>query len=87
MANIGTVYLVEVINYICLNDKDNLLISNLDKGVYARISEKYNININTFKSNISKATNNMNNYNYSSKIRLTTKAVIKNFVYDYHFKK
>lgn len=58
-ANIGTIFIIDIIEYICNNDNYIELLKNLEKNVYTRIAEKYDMNINTLKSDIAKATNKM----------------------------
>lgn len=80
-SNKGTIYLIEVIE-VAYNSKNYLnLLSNLNKNIYPKISEKYNINLKTLESNITKATNNMNKFRqtyYTTPIKekINTKAVI-----------
>lgn len=57
------------------------MLSNLSKNVYSKLAKKYNVNIETLESNITKATDNMNKFRqayYSTKIKdkITTKTVI-----------
>lgn len=57
------------------------LLSNLSENIYFKIAKKYNVNLGTLESNITKATDNMNKFRqayYSTKIKdkITTKTVI-----------
>ena len=53
----GTRYIVEAIEMIYNSDNEDFLIGSIEKNVYSKIAEKYNRNPLTVKSNITKATN------------------------------
>lgn len=57
-------------------------MSNLEKNVYTKIAKKYNSSIKTVKSNIAKATNNMDKARTFQKRTLTLpKLTTKNVIY------
>lgn len=60
IGNIGTLYLVDVIEVVITSENQFQLLLNLEKNVYNKIAEKYNQNPKTVKSDIIKATNKMN---------------------------
>lgn len=78
MSNKGTICLIECIELICRSDNYMEVISNLEKNVYRKISEKYRIKLSTLKSLIEKATNNANILTGGD---LTPKSVIIQVVY------
>lgn len=76
IGNLGTIYLIEIILY--LSGKDNYLqyMKNLERSTYSVIAKKFNVNLETFKSNIRKASANANSSeNKSVSINLTPKTV------------
>ena len=88
-ANVGTIYLLDAIETICMSDDYIALLVNLEKNVYKQIAKRYNVNEKTLKSDIYKATNKMNeikdfkNASKKEKInetKLTPKIVINNIV-------
>ena len=89
MANIGTIYILDAIEIICMSDDYIALLVNLERNVYRQIAKRYNVNEKTLKSDIYKATNKMNvikdlkNTSKKDKIKkskLTPKIVINNIV-------
>ena len=87
MANIGTIYILDAIEIICMSDDYIALLVNLGRNVYRQIAKRYNVNEKTLKSDIYKATNKMNeikdlkNTSKKDKIKkskLTPKIVINN---------
>lgn len=54
--HLGTAYLSDIIYYIYISNQNNLCI-NLERDIYIIISNHYNKNIQTIKSDIIKATN------------------------------
>lgn len=84
-ANIGTILIVDIVEYICNNDNYIELLKNLEKNVYIHIAEKYNMNIKTLKSDIAKATNKMHEtrclkFPEEEKSKKTTKTIINSIV-------
>lgn len=88
-ANIGTIYLLDAIEIICMSEDYMNLLVNLEKNVYKQIAKRYNVNEKTLKSDIYKATNKMNeiksykNVNEKNKeivSKQTPKIVINNIV-------
>ena len=84
--HIGTRYIIEAIEIIYNSDDSNSLIRSIEKNVYSKIAKKYNKNPLTIKSNITKATNyvddmnmiknrNIKGNNYLQE-KLTAKAII-----------
>ena len=89
MANIGTIYILDAIEIICMSDDYIALLVNLERNVYRQIAKRYNVNEKTLKSDIYKATNKINeikdlkNTSKKDKIKkskLTPKIVINNIV-------
>ena len=82
----GTRYIVEAIEMIYNSENKDYLISSIEKNVYYKIAEKYNRNPLTVKSNITKATNYVDNITLMKNLRskdkyyfrekLTAKAVV-----------
>lgn len=58
-ANIGSLYLLDVIEFICKSDNYIQTLLNLEKNVYIHIAKIYNKNVKTLKSDIAKATKKM----------------------------
>lgn len=56
MGSLGTIYLIEIILY--LNSQKNYLeyMKNLEKSTYTIIAQKFNVNLETLKSSIRKAS-------------------------------
>lgn len=84
-ANVGSLYLLDVIEFICKSDDYIKLLLSLEKNVYTHIAKKYNKNIKTLKSDIAKATKKMSEtreIKYPNEINdnLTTKSVISSIV-------
>lgn len=84
-ANIGTIYLIDVIEIICQHKNTMELISNLEKNVYTYIAQKYDKNEKTIKSDIIKATNKAHEtrclkYNNKLILKNTTKMIINEIV-------
>lgn len=74
ISNVGVIYLIDIIEILYYKQKNsNFLIINLEKDIYNLLIKKYNTNIHTIKSNIIKATCNMNNYQYLNNSSLTIK--------------
>lgn len=83
ISNIGTIYLIDAIEFICNQTNYINVMSNLENNVYTIIAKKNNTNIMTLKSNIIKATNNMYNIRCSEDkknkhLKITPKMVICN---------
>lgn len=84
-SNIGTIYLTDVIEFICRSNNSIELLSNLEKKVYVYIAQKYDKNQKTIKSDIVKATNKAHEvrclkYNNKSLTKNTAKTVINQIV-------
>lgn len=80
-ANIGTIFIIDVIEFICKSDDYIEMLMNLEKNVYIPIAKKYNMNLKTFKSDIAKATNKMHETRYlkypnEEKSKKTAKTII-----------
>ena len=61
--HIGTRYIVEAIEMIHDSKDPNYLMSSIEKNVYYELAKKYNRNPLTVKSNITKATNYVDDMN------------------------
>lgn len=76
IGNIGTIYLIEIILYLS-SKKDYLqYIKNLEKTTYTVMAKKLNVNLETLKSNIRKASATANSSEKKNvSINLTPKNV------------
>lgn len=86
LSNIGTLYLIDCILLIYESDDYLRMISNLNKNVYKIIAKRYNANLSTFKSNISKATDSMLKKMYLRKpsarnMKISPKVIISEVLY------
>lgn len=70
MGNLGTIYLIEVIMY--LSSKENYLeyMRNLEKSTYTVIAQKLNVNLETLKSSIRKASATANNISNNKEVNM-----------------
>lgn len=80
-SNKGTTYMIDAIEFVYNSNNYMELLSNMSENVYSKIAKKYNVNLGTLESNITKATDNMNKFrqaHYSTKIKdkITSKTVI-----------
>lgn len=76
IGSLGTLYLIEIITY--LSSKKNYLeyMKSLEKTTYSVIAKKFNVNIETLKSNIRKASATANeSENKKTNMYLTPKTV------------
>lgn len=80
---------MDAIEIISKSEEYMKLLKNLEKNVYKQIAKKYDKNEKTLKSDIIKATNNMNEIKFSKnmnnknryiKLKQTPKMVISNIV-------
>lgn len=73
--------MIDAIEFVYNSNNYMELLSNMSENVYSKIAKKYNVNLGTLESNITKATDNMNKFrqaHYSTKIKdkITSKTVI-----------
>lgn len=76
MGSLGTIYLIEIILY--LNSQKNYLeyMKNLEKSTYTIIAQQFNVNLETLKSSIRKASAAANSSEFKSiNMVLTPKSV------------
>lgn len=84
-ANIGTIYLLDIIEMVCQKENVLELLSDVEKNLYSFISKKYNKNIKTVKSNIVTATNKAHTIRclkYDNKISKNTAKTVINLIVD-----
>lgn len=73
--------MIDAIEFVYNSNNYMELLSNVSENIYFKIAKKYNVNLGTLESNITKATDNMNKFrqtHYSTKIKdkITAKTVI-----------
>lgn len=81
LANIGTIYLIESIDIICNSEDYIKKMLNLENNVYSQVAKNHNSSVKTVKSDIVKATNNMDKIrsfqnNNLTELKFTPKSVI-----------
>ena len=82
VANIGTLYLIESIDMICKSENYLKKMSNLENNVYSQIAKNHNSSVKTIKSDIIKATNNMDKVrSYYNKNLILSKMTPKSVIY------
>ncbi len=76
IASIGTLYLIEVITYLSYKEDYWQYMKSLEKSTYTIVAQKFNVNVETLKSDIRKASVTANkSKNKKVTMSLTPKAV------------
>lgn len=76
IGSLGTLYLIEVIAYLSSKEDYLQYMKSLEKNAYTVIAKRFNVNIETLKSNIRKASATANkSRNKKVNMSLTPKTV------------